>query len=177
MWVDSIFSPILRVKYTTQDTRVGKVTDYDRLNLEIWTDGSIRPEEALTEASKIYRKCLNPLVAYGSLGSEIPAADLESGAGRIDDVAPSADVLSKPIVELALSVRANNCLEAEKIFTVGDLIQRSEEDLLQLRNFGKTSLTEVKVKLTEMGLRLQGDTGEPSEPEMEPADPGSAANI
>ncbi len=174
IWVDSIFSPILRVKYSTQDTRVGKITDYDRLVLEIWTDGSIRPEEALTEASKIYRKCLNPLVSYGSLGSEIPAADLESGTVITDDAAPSADLLAKPIVELALSVRANNCLEAEKIFTVGDLIQRSEDDLLQFRNFGKTSLLEVRQKLAELGLRLRGDTGEES---LEPIDPETTANV
>ena len=138
VWLDSTFSPVLRVKYAIQDTRVGKITDYDRLVLEIWTDGSIRPEEALTEASKIYRKCLNPLVAYGSPGSEIPAGDARARAvGRGRRRCRPSDLLATPISDLALSVRSGNCLEAENIETIGDLIQRTEEELLQLRNFGR----------------------------------------
>jgi DNA-directed RNA polymerase subunit alpha len=175
IWLDSTFSPVLRVKYAIQDTRVGKITDYDRLVLEIWTDGSIRPEEALTEASKIYRKCLNPLVAYGSPGSEIPAGDvanLPTGGGGGDT--PSADVLATPVGALALSVRAGNCLEAEKIDTVGDLIQRSEEDLMQLRNFGRQSLTEVKQKLADLGLHLRGDD-RTAETAPEPVNPETTA--
>jgi DNA-directed RNA polymerase subunit alpha len=160
IWVDSIFSPVLRVKYVTQDTRVGKLTDYDRLVMEIWTDGSIRPEEALAEASKIYRKCLNPLVSFGALGGELPASDgvkAEVGSDRASEA-----LLSKPIVDLALSVRASNCLESEKITTVGELIARSPEDLLAVRNFGKNTLTEIRQKLAELGMKLRGDDAEVS---------------
>jgi DNA-directed RNA polymerase subunit alpha len=156
IWIDSIFSPVLRVKYATQDTRVGKLTDYDRLNVEIWTDGSVRPEEALAEASKIYRKCLNPLVSFGVLGGELPAADPKRAAAV---AAPSADGLAgKPIVDLALSVRASNCLESERITTVGELVERSPQDLLAVRNFGKNTLTEIRQKLAELGLKLRGDS-------------------
>jgi DNA-directed RNA polymerase subunit alpha len=175
IWLDSTFSPVLRVKYAIQDTRVGKITDYDRLVIEIWTDGSIRPEEALTEASKIYRKCLNPLVAYGAPGSEIPAGDAAiapSGGGGGDQ--PPGDLLSTPIADLSLSVRAGNCLEAENIDTIGDLLQKSQEELLQLRNFGRTSLLEVKEKLAELGLRLKGDDGS-TPAEEEPINPETTA--
>ena len=160
IWVDSIFSPVLRVKYATQDTRVGKLTDYNRLVLEIWTDGSIRPEEALAEASKIYRKCLNPLVSFGALGGELPAADPARRDAEADRAQEAA--LAKPIVDLALSVRASTCLESERIYTVGDLVSRSTEDLLSVRNFGKNTLTEIRQKLAELGLKLRGDDAEVS---------------
>ncbi|MAG57552.1 MAG: DNA-directed RNA polymerase subunit alpha [Planctomycetes bacterium] len=153
IWVDSIFSPVLRVRYGTQDTRVGKLTDYDKLILEIWSDGTLRPEEALAEASKIYRKFLNPLCAYGSPGSEIPAAD-PMEEEEIIEPGPDRTMLDKSIAEMDLSVRSSNCLEAEKIFTVGDLVSRSEAELMAVRNFGKTSLEEILAKLEEMGLEL-----------------------
>jgi len=183
VWLDSTFSPVLRVKYAIQDTRVGKITDYDRLVLEIWTDGSIRPEEALTEASKIYRKCLNPLVAYGSPGSEMAAGDPIAapvgGGGGGGGGSPSGDVMSTPVSDLNLSVRSGNCLQAENIETVGDLLEKSEDDLLQLRNFGRTSLTEVKEKLAELGLSLKGGSAAPSdeeaEEEEEPVNPETTA--
>ena len=153
IWVDSIFSPVLRVKYGTQDTRVGKLTDYDLLDLEVWTDGSLRPEEALAEAAKIYRKFLNPLCSYGSPGAEIPAMGAEEE--EEDDGSDAArELMEKSIAELDLSVRSSNCLEAEKIFTVGDLMGRSEADLMSVRNFGKTSLEEIKAKLVDFGLQL-----------------------
>jgi len=154
IWVDSIFSPVLRVKYGTTDTRVGKLTDYDKLILEIWTDGTVRPEEALAEAAKIYRKFLNPLCSYGSPGSEIPAMELVEEVME-EEVGPDRTLLDKPIAEMDLSVRSSNCLEAEKIFTVGDLMRRTEADLMSVRNFGKTSLEEIRAKLVEMGLELK----------------------
>jgi DNA-directed RNA polymerase subunit alpha len=157
IWVDSIFSPVLRVKYMTQDTRVGRLTDYDRLILEIWTDGTVRPEEALAEASKIYRKFLNPLCSFGGPGAEVPA--LEPPEPRAPMIAPDTDqaaLLNKPIAELDLSVRSMNCLEGERILTVGDLVRHSEGDLLAVRNLGRTSLTEIKAKLDELGLSLAG---------------------
>jgi DNA-directed RNA polymerase subunit alpha len=153
IWVDSIFSPVLRVKYSTEDTRVGKLTDYDRLNVEIWTDGTLRPEETLAEASKIFRKFLNPLCSYGSPGAEIPVLD-PNEEERPREVGPDRSLLDKSIAELDLSVRSSNCLEAEKIFTLGDLCRRSEIELMGVRNFGKTSLEEIKSKLEELGLEL-----------------------
>jgi len=158
IWLDSCYSPVLRVKYATEDTRVGKITDYDRLVLEIWTDGSIRPEEALSEASKIYRKCLNALVSYGASGGEIPVTDAAAHSESTSSITPVDPQMAMPVQELALSVRANNCLESERIFTVGDLVARSTDDLLSLRNFGKTTLTEIRAKLAEIGLTLRGDT-------------------
>lgn len=158
IWVDSIFSPVLRVKYATEDTRVGNLTDYDKLILELWTDGTIRPEEALAEASKIYRKFLNPLCSYGTPGSEVPTVDLAETEEVVED-GPDRALMEKPIAELDLSVRSSNCLEAERIFTVGDLISRSETDLMGVRNFGKTSLIEIQQKLAELGLSLAGGEG------------------
>lgn len=159
IWVDSIFSPVLRVKYATQDTRVGRLTDYDALRLEIWTDGTLRPEETLSEASKIYRKFLNPLCSFGSPGAEVAAVETfedEDEDYDLPDVDP--EILRKPIAELDLSVRSSNCLEAERIFTVGDLISRSENELLAIRNFGKTSMTEIREKLAELGVALAGES-------------------
>lgn len=156
IWVDSIFSPILRVKYATQDTRVGRLTDYDALLMEIWTDGTIRPEEALAEASKIYRKFLNPLTSFGATGAEIPATDQAPVEIEMVEDGPDQAMLDKPIAELDLSVRSSNCLEAERIYTVGDLVRRSEAELMAIRNFGKTSMTEIQAKLEELGLSLAG---------------------
>ncbi len=165
VWVGSIFSPVLRVKYETQETRVGKLTDYDRLAVEVWTNGTVRPEEALAEASKIYRKFLNPLCSFGSTGSEVVESELpEIPTLTLADV-EDGSMMDRPITDLDLSVRSNNCLEAEKIFTVGDLVRRSETDLLGVRNLGRTSLTEIKAKLEELGMSLApepADSGTPT---------------
>lgn len=154
--VDSIFSPVHRVKYTIENTRVGKSTDYDRLVLEIWTDGTVTPEMALVEASKIYRKHLNPFVQYFELKEELA---IEGGvlAPEGDETAKRremTDLLSRSIDMLELSVRAKNCLDSENILTLGDLVQMNEPELLKVRNFGKTSLKEVKNKLSALGLSL-----------------------
>ena len=156
IWIDSVFSPVLRVKYAAEDTRVGRLTDYDKLKLDIWTDGTINPEDALSEASKIFRKFLNPLCAYGAPGSELSAFFLGQQQEEQENEKDAAHqaLMDKNISELDLSVRSSNCLEAERIYTVGDLVSRSEVDLMQVRNFGKTSLTEIKAKLEEMGLGL-----------------------
>jgi DNA-directed RNA polymerase subunit alpha len=157
--VDSIYSPVVRVRYGTEDARVGQKTDYDRLVLEIWTNGTLTPEMALVEASKILRKHLNPFVQYFELGSDTISDDalttLETSAPTLDpDVQQK---LNMTIQELDLSVRAANCLELAKIQTVRDLVRKSEADLLKVRSFGKTSLREIKRKLTDMGLRLNMD--------------------
>lgn len=154
--VDSIFSPVHRVRYTIENTRVGKSTDYDRLVLEIWTDGTVTPEMGLVEASKIYRKHLNPFVQYFDLKEDLAveggalAPEGDEGARRREMV----DLLNKSIDMLELSVRAKNCLDSENVATLRDLVQLAEPELLKVRNFGKTSLKEVKSKLAALGLSL-----------------------
>jgi DNA-directed RNA polymerase subunit alpha len=147
--VDAVYSPVVRVRYDIEETRVGQKTNYDRLTIEIWTNGSINPEMALVESAKILRKHLNPFVQYSELGSRIHSGRSTGGG----DAAQEAK-LNLPISELKLSVRASNCLESENINTVRDLVRRSEDQLLDVRNFGDTTLHEVREKLAELGLRL-----------------------
>jgi DNA-directed RNA polymerase subunit alpha len=162
--VDALYSPVTRVRYRTEETRVGQRVNYDRLVLEVWTKGTVHPEDALVEAAKILRKHLNPFVQYYELGESQTAGDL-----RLEPVTPAVDEelrrkLEKSIADLELSVRASNCLEAAKIVTLADLVRLTEDDLLQLRSFGKTSLNEVKRKLSDLGLRLGMDlTGQQSD--------------
>ena len=158
--VDSLFSPVVRVRYRTEDTRVGQRTNYDRLILEIWTNGTVTPEMALVEAGKILRKHLNPFVEYFQPGEELgaeaaPAAEEVPGAEEY--VSELERKLAMPISALELSVRAANCLEAENIMTVGQLVRLSEDELLAMRSFGKTSLREVKRKLADLGLSIGMD--------------------
>jgi DNA-directed RNA polymerase subunit alpha len=158
--VDSLYSPVSRVRYATEDARVGQKVDYDRLVLEIWTNGTISPEMALVEASKILRKHLNPFVQYFELGSdtandEAISALRDANKAMIDPELQSK--LNMSVQELDLSVRANNCLESAKIGTVRDLVRKTDADLLKVRSFGKTSLREVKRKLADMGLSLGMD--------------------
>jgi len=148
--VDACYSPVTRVRYDVEETRVGQTTNYDRLNLEIWTDGSVSPEMALVEAAKILRKHLNPFVQYAELGNQIHAQPrISSGI----DAALEAK-LNMPINDLRLSVRASNCLEGEGLRTVRDLVQRNEVQLLEMRNFGETTLSEIRERLREIGLHL-----------------------
>ena len=153
--VDSLYSPVTRVRYRTEDTRVGQKTNYDRLIMEIWTKGTVAPEDALVEAAKILRKHLNPFVQYYEIGARMAAADAsadpEPGAPLDEEMRSKLDI---PLSSLNLSVRASNCLESAKIITIGDLLSVSETDLLQLRSFGATSLDEVKIKLSERGFTL-----------------------
>jgi DNA-directed RNA polymerase subunit alpha len=158
--VDSIYSPVTRVRYTTEDARVGQKTDYDRLILEIWTNGTVTPEMALVEASKILRKHLNPFVQYFELGSdtasdEALAAIRDANKSLVDPELQSK--LNMSVQDLDLSVRANNCLESAKISNVRDLVKKTDADLLKVRSFGKTSLREVKRKLADLGLSLGMD--------------------
>jgi len=161
--VDSIFSPVHRVRYRIENTRVGKLTNYDKLVLEIWTDGTVRPDDALVEASKIFRKHLNPFVQYGMPGAEIVPEEMPAIPLTLPEPEPAAKLLNLkerlalPISDLDLSVRASNCLESENIKTIGDLVRLSEADLLAMKNFGKTSLREVDQKLRSVGLKLDMD--------------------
>ena len=194
--VDSIFSPVIRVRYRTEDTRVVQKTNYDRLILEVWTNGTIAPEDALVEASKILRKHLNPFVQYHDLGSEVAqcAAPVQVEPSQVSS--EMEKLLARPTSALELSVRANNCLESTKIDTIGELAQKTEADLLRVRSFGKTSLREVRRKLADLGLSLgmvfeaRGQTAEqppvenspfstpplPQTPAPEPAD-GQAPSL
>ena len=156
IYLDASYSPVTRVRYQTVDTRVGQRTNYDRLVLEIWTNGTISPEMAMVEAAKILRKHLNPFVQYFELGEQLVESAPTEVQQEIDTELQQK--LNMSIHELELSVRSNNCLEAAKIETVGQLANNAEADLLKIRSFGKTSLREVKRKLEDLGLTL-GTTG------------------
>ena len=149
--IDAVYSPVTRVRYQVDETRVGQKTNYDKLTLEIWTNGSINPEMAIVEAAKILRKHLNPFVQYSELGAQVHAAD--RSARSPEDIELEAK-LNLPLASLQLSVRANNCLESEMIHTVRDLVQLTEDGLMQIKNFGETTLVEVQAKLSELGLHL-----------------------
>ncbi len=149
--IDAIFSPVQRVRYRVEDTRIGQKTNYDRLTMDIWTDETIVPELALVEAAKILRKHLNPFVQYFELGAERVSIDANA-AGNVDE--ELIRKLNMSLADLDLSVRASNCLESAELQTVGELVRKDEGELLTVRSFGKTSLREVKRKLDELGLSL-----------------------
>lgn len=144
--VDSVFSPVLKVNFFVEDTRVGQITDYDRLILEIWTNGAMSPEEALLYASNILQRHLDIFVNYG----ELPEEEEEEEEQDKEFL----EMVKKPISELELSVRSANCLEAASIKTIGDLVQKTEAQMLKYKNFGKKSLNEINAILTSMGLHL-----------------------
>lgn len=154
IWIDSTFSPVTRVRYKVENTRVGQLTNYDRLVLDIWTNGTVLPERALVEGSKILRRHLNPLVKYFELGSELLKPRLPVAPQAPPEDAGLREVLDRPISFLELSVRASNCLESENISTIREVVSCSEEELLNIRNFGNTSLDELKEKLSALNLTL-----------------------
>ena len=154
--LDASFSPVRRSRWRVVETRVSKVTDYDKLIIEIWTDGTIRPDQAMIEAATILRKHLNPFVKYYELGSEATgmaeAEEKEEKEAESSDSRALSEKLDQPVSVLEPSVRAANCLAAEGMKTLRDLVSRTEQDMLTVRNFGKTSLKEIKQKLVELGL-------------------------
>src|SRR6202045_10210 len=153
--VDSSFSPVVRVKYDIEETRVGQRTNYDKLVMEIWTNGTVTPQMALVEGAKILRKHLNPFIQYAEPGPEVGPEDvmpIGTDGSQVDHELERK--LNMSLAELELSVRATNCLESEGITTVRDLVIRTDEELLEGRNFGETTLREVKNKLAERGLQL-----------------------
>jgi len=166
--IDSVFSPVTRVRYKTEDTRVGQKTNYDRLILEIWTNGTISPDMALVEAAKILRKHLNAFVQYFEPGENLDAELPDNSTVATPQMNEELqNKLNQPISTMELSVRASNCLESAKIHTIGDLVKLTEGDLLKVRSFGKTSLREVKRKLQDIGLSLGMTIG--SHAEAQPA--------
>ncbi len=146
--VDSIFTPVRRVNYLVEDTRVGQVTDFDKLTLEIWTDGSVSPEEGVSIGAKIMQEHLNQFISLDEAASGMSIL-----VEREEDQKEKA--LDKTIDELELSVRSYNCLKRASINTVEELTEKTEEDMMKVRNLGKKSLDEVKKKLAELGLSLR----------------------
>lgn len=150
--IDALFSPVVRVRYEVEETRVGQKSNYDKLILEIWTNGSVSPQMALVEAAKILRKHLNPFVQYMELGPRVHTEPPTRPSGNLP---PGMEAkLNLPISELNFSPRVLSALEASNIRTVRDLIARSEADLLGVANFGENALAEVKEKLASLGLAL-----------------------
>ncbi|MFH0732059.1 MAG: DNA-directed RNA polymerase subunit alpha [Candidatus Omnitrophota bacterium] len=146
--LDSIFSPVTKVNFQVENTRVGQITDYDKLILEIWTNGAVSPKEALLYASNVLQRHLDIFVNFGKLPE-----DLEITEEPEEDEELQAK-LKVPVSELELSVRSANCLEKAKIKTIGDLVSRSESEMLKYRNFGKKSLNEIMAILDKMGISL-----------------------
>ena len=148
--IDSIFSPVIRVKYSVENTRVGQRTDYDKLILEVWTDGRITPDEALLQASAILRHHLDVFVNYDDTQIEFDETPEEVS----QENTRLKKLLNMSVNEIELSVRAANCLNNANITTVGQLAMKTEAEMLKYRNFGKKSLNEIKEKLQQLGLSL-----------------------
>ena len=149
--VDAIFTPVQRVRYRVEDTRVGQRMNYERLVLDVWTNGTVTPEMALVEAGKILRKHVNPFVQFDSAGEDL----VEQGLTSEQEVDADLDrKFAMSLVDLNLGVRATNCLQTAGIITVGQLVQKTESDLMELRSFGKTSYNEIEARLQELGLSL-----------------------
>lgn len=149
--IDSLFSPVTKVNYTVEATRKGQRVDYDKLTLEVWTDGSILPADAVAMAAKILTDHLKPLIQF----QEEPEQEVEAAADpEIDRV---KKMLDKSVEELELSVRSSNCLRAAEIKTIGELVTKSEPEMLKFRNFGRKSLKEIEDILGEMGLSFGMD--------------------
>jgi DNA-directed RNA polymerase subunit alpha len=148
--IDSLFSPVSRVRYAVEAARVGQRTDYDRLILEVWTDGRVSPDDALTQASAILQRHLDVFVGYDKNAIEFE----EEETRQDDERAKLRKLLNMSVNEIELSVRAANCLNNANITTVGQLAMKTEAEMLKYRNFGKKSLNEIKDKLTTLGLSL-----------------------
>lgn len=145
--LDSLFSPIVKVKYNVENTRVGQRTDYDKLIIELWTDGSVSPEDALAEAAKIAKDNLSIFINFDE-DETCDDDEVDEEEERI------RAILETPVEELELSVRSSNCLRNANIRIIGDLTRKTEEEIAKTRNFGKKSLQEIKEKLRDKGLDL-----------------------
>ena len=148
--IDTLFSPVTRVRYTVEAARVGQKTDYDKLNLEIWTDGRISPDDALVQAAAILQRHLDVFVGYDKNAIEFEEVVDTQDEERIK----MKKLLNMSVNEIELSVRAANCLNNANITTVGQLAMKTEQEMLKYRNFGKKSLNEIKEKLAALGLSL-----------------------
>jgi DNA-directed RNA polymerase subunit alpha len=145
--IDALFSPIRKVNYTVQNARVGQVTDYDKLTLEVWTNGSVTPADAVAFAAKILKEQLSIWVNFEE-------SEETSYQAVLSDDEPLNENLFRSVEELELSVRSANCLQNANITLIGELVQRTEQDMLKTKNFGRKSLKEIKEILANMGLSL-----------------------
>lgn len=148
--IDSIYTPVKKVNFEVEDTRVGQVIDFDKLTLEVWTDGSISPEESASIGAKIMQDHLSLFMEMNDIGN-----DMEIMIEKEEDMAEKA--MEMTIEDLELSVRSFNCLKRAEIFTVEQLTSKTEAEMMKVRNLGKKSLTEVKLKLEELGLSLKSN--------------------
>ncbi len=151
LFVDSIFSPISKVNFRVEKTRVGRSTDYDKLVMEVWTDGSITPEKAVSDAATIFMDHLDMFIIVEEDDVQPVEGSMASSTSEIDSINEN---LSKHIDEIELSVRAYNCLKNANIKTIADLVQRTEHEMLRTKNFGRKSLNEIKQIISSMGLRF-----------------------
>jgi len=149
--IDSLFSPVTKVNYTVEATRLGQRIDYDKLTLEVWTDGSILPNDAVSMSAKIMRDHYSLLISF----EEEPQQEEEAAVD--EDLVRKRKLLDKSVEELELSVRSSNCLRAAEIKTIGELVQKGEAEMLKFRNFGRKSLKEIQDILAEMGLHFGMD--------------------
>jgi DNA-directed RNA polymerase subunit alpha len=156
--VDALFAPISKVQYEVEYARVGQVTDYDKLILEVWSDGSISPADAVSQAAEILKGAVHVFVPAPALGASAATPASSDAAApvtlRPEPTGKLKDMVGQPVDMIELTVRASNCLKAAKIRTIGELISKTEEELLGFKNFGKKSLEEIKERLTEMGMHL-----------------------
>lgn len=163
--MDALFSPVIKVHYDVENSRVGQVTDYDRLILDVWTDGSVAPGDAIAYSAKILKDSLSIFITFEE--EEVAAPVDETVPSTGEAAAPAAvggsdldklrDLLNQPVDIIELSVRASNCLKAAKIRTIGDLVSKRDDELISYKNFGKKSLDEIKERLTELNLSLGMD--------------------
>jgi len=145
--IDAIFSPIQKVNYVVANARVGQITDYDKLTMEIWTDGSVNPEDAIAFSAKILKEQMTPFINFEE--EPEPMEEIE-----VEEEEKLNENLFRPVSELELSVRSANCLKNANISLIGELVQRTESEMLKTKNFGRKSLNEIKAILEEMGLSL-----------------------
>ena len=149
--IDSLFSPVTRVNFQVEATRLGQRIDYDKLTVEVWTDGSILPQDAVAVAAKILRDHFNLFIHFEEPIEEEVEEEVDEERQRV------RRMLERSVEELELSVRSSNCLRAAEIKTIGDLVQKSEPEMLKYRNFGRKSLKEIQDILSEMGLHFGMD--------------------
>ncbi len=160
LMMDALFSPVIKIHYDVENSRVGQVTDYDRLVLDVWTDGSVAPGDAIAYSAKILKDSLSIFITFEE--EEVVQAP-ETSAQAPQAGLPGADsdrlreLLNQPVDIIELSVRASNCLKAAKIRTIGDLVSKTDEELIGYKNFGKKSLDEIKERLSELSLSLGMD--------------------
>jgi DNA-directed RNA polymerase subunit alpha len=157
--LDALYSPVIKVNYDVENSRVGQVTDYDRLILDVWTDGSVAPGDAIAYSAKILKDSLSIFITFEEeevqqTEESVPPAIAVTGTTDVDRL---RELLNQPVDIIELSVRASNCLKAAKIRTIGDLVSRKDDELISYKNFGKKSLDEIKERLTELNLSLGMD--------------------